>query len=380
MSEFRFKVYTNLGSVYKGSLELHDVSFNDPVTGNASLGAAAYLTESQTAADLKAIITPDNWITVEHGTSVLFGGPFVARKWSSENKVLSFAAVHWRQWLYQLFLRVNLTTFAEVSYTWTAKDQLQIFRELIQKAVVGQSTPLITYDASLSGVTRNLTVSGSEFKYVAELIDTMSSRDGGFEWGVEIVRDSLTNLLKLKPTPYFPQRGGQKALVVLKDTPNGGNLLSTPDYEESFADRRTRVWATGEGQPPDQPITYDEDPDLATKSTLLTETVSNWSGVTNRTTLTGHARSERSFRAVPVQEVKVEVGLTDPEFTTYSSGDRVRVILEDEWLSVDYPSVRILDREFSLNREDAADTVALTIDLNDIVLPEADTEGSSESA
>lgn len=376
---FRFKVYTNLGSVYLGSLELRDVGFNDPVTGNGSFGATALMTDTQDVVKLKALINPDNFITVEYGNSILFGGPITARKWSTSKKELAFQAVSWRAWMYQIMLRINTTTYADVQYTYSAVDQNEIMRQIVRASVLNQSTPLMTYEASLSGVTRSLNVAGSEFKYVGDLIDSMAQRAGGFDWTVDVVMNSVTNKVNLRPTPYFPQRGSVRPSVVIKSTSNGGNVLNDPDYDESFVNYRSRVWATGDGQPPDQVQAYDEDPDLTAGGRMLSETVSNWSGVTNRTTLTGHARQERNYRAVPMQPIEFDLSLEAPLFTNYSTGDRVRVILEDQWLNVDFTSVRITNREFTLNRADNVDTVTVTVDLNDLEMPDVDAAGSSET-
>lgn len=378
MPQFQYKVWTNLGSQFLGTLELHNVSFNDPVTGNGSFGAAAYITPIQSADTLKGLIAPTNFLTVHYDNAILFGGPFKTRSWSSSNKELTFSCVSWRAWLYNIMLRLDTTTLAEVLYTYTDVDQNEIMRRLVKASVLGEATPLMTYEADLSGVTRVLNTAGSEFKYVGELIDSMSQREAGFDWTVDVVLNPVTGKLNLRPTPYFPQRGSTQPYVLLKSTANGGNILNNPDYDESFVDYRSRVWATGDGQPPDQVQTYDEDPDLDAGGVILSETVSNWSGVTNRTTLTGHARQERLYRAVPVNEIKFDLSLTDPDFTSYGTGDRVRVILQDEWLDVDYPTVRIIEREFKLNQQSEADTVTVTVDLNDQTAPDPDAEGSSE--
>jgi hypothetical protein len=129
------------------------------------------------------------------------------------------------------------------------------------------------------------------------------------------------------------------------------------------------VWATGVGTPPDQLMVYDEDPQVAAGGALLTETVTNYSTTSIVATLADDAQQERAFRSVLSNTMQVRAFHKDLDPGTFHTGDRAQLIYQDEALNLNYPAVRIIDLQLSVNGT-GADSTLITLDLSDTQLPD----------
>lgn len=372
---FRFLVVQALTNRRLGYLRMSDVSFNDPLTG-----AGGSFSGKVTPADfgpgvdvLRQWTEPDQVaLYVETDSGYYFGGPIVSRPWSRSDGTLTITALSWKQWFYTRFLNPNwgVDPVADTHFYYDNDDQLFIARDLASRSIIEIGCPTIEIGTETCGVTRDLHLNGSAFHYVGDAIDSMANRPNGFDWDVEIRR--VGNSPSLYLGLYFPGRGTVNQSVLLKSTKEGGNITAVPEADDTAQDRRTRVWATGDGQPPDQPVAFDSDPDLDSGLVLLRETVTNWSGVTNITTLSSHAQAQRQAIGLNRNQMVLPVTLDDPALSLYGVGDRVRLLLEDDWLRVDLPTVRIIDRQIKVNSRSAPDSASITVDLSDLVVPSQD--------
>lgn len=376
--DFQFVICPVLGSTPIGDLELTDVQWNDPVYGpGAGFTAKAAITKTQPRDKLYELTEPDTvalYVKDSVNGTYLFGGPVVARPWDRESRKLVISAQSWKAWTYHKLCGMNRGTnpVSNRAFTYLNTDQLAIARSLLSAVLAGEpGCPVINIGTELSGILRDLNFNAWDQKYLGAQIDSMANRDNGFEWTIE-VRPASNGNPALWFVPAFPSRGGlNNRLLLLHEEAQGGNILALPDPEESAGERRSRVWTTGPGQPPAQMVAYDEDPALTNGFLLLRETVRSYNnGITKIETLADHARTERVYRASTLQQVVLEVGLRDPDFRIYNSGDKVGLRVTDEWLRWDFSSVRILDRAVKINRTDKPDIAALMIDLNDVNLPE----------
>lgn len=377
---FRFIVCPVLSSVPIGELELSDVSWNDPAFGaGASFSGKAEINNTQTKEKLRAFTEPDAVALYVYDDEVgqyLFGGPIFDNPWNRSDRKLEIKAQSWKSWTYSKFLGMNRSTnpVSDVIFSRSNKDQFVIARDIFTTAIGGDvGCPAIAFGFETSGVMRDFNLQGSGFKYVGDCIDSMANRDDGFEWNIDIVPDAKRNPT-LKLGLYFPSRGNlNNQILLLHQQKEGGNILELSDPQETSAERRSRIWATGAGQPPDMPVAFDQDPVLPTGFVLLREAVRNYSSVTQLATLASHARSERNYRNHTLQQVTIGVGLVNPKYDAYGSGDKVRLMVEDGWISWDFDAVRIVDKSFVVNNSGdnpKPDLVRLSIDLNDTELPE----------
>ena len=382
---FRFLVCPVLSSVPIGELDLSDVQFTESVDGSGtSLTAGAFISSTQKADKLKSLLNyPSDpkavALYVKYDDRYLWGGPLQSRPWDRGTRSFSITASSWKAWLYQRFLQpdVSHNPVTDVKYAWAAKDQFLIGDQLIGYATSGNGTPTIAQSGSLSGVTRDLTIFGSEFVHVGEAIDRMASRERGFEWDVAVNTASLTGQPSLAFTPYYPKRVAVNTAVLFKSTPTGGNVLGASNPEDSAEQVVTRVWGTGSGTAgADLLMAFDDDPALANDTILLVESkeYSN-STTTVISTIASHVQGIRKFHATGLQQIELTMSLTAPDWRTYNVGDKVRVIIQDEVLDIDYDAARIVRRTFKLNQSGTSpeqDSVSVLIDLNDTQLPQDD--------
>lgn len=361
------------------ALNLSSVQWIETRNGNGSLTATITLPDNpQARSQLRPALEPDEaavYVRASNGTYP-FGGVIVEQELDWSKGVGSIVVQEWRAWLYSTFLRPKTDLSDDVIYSWTAKDQLQIARDIVSYATAGgagDGCPQISFGTLLSGKLRDLNVKGTQFKYAGELLDSLAQRDNGFEWGIDIV-DGADRLPSLRLALDYPERGGKIDGLIFMQTQSAANIRPVGQIRRSSAERATRQWTTGAAENNASAFAVDSDPALPDGYTLLRERVSSYNSVTDRTTLASHAVSEREFRNPKINVLDVEVTLTSPmDINSYRAGDRGRLVLRNGWYDVDLPSVRILSREIN----PLAGKVVLSLDLEDYELPEADTEGGA---
>jgi hypothetical protein len=353
------------------------------VNGNGSFSATFALPDNEDAVRvMRVALEPDQaaiYVKNRQGRYP-WGGPIIEQTWDPDNQTVTVTAIEWRSWLGSVFLAPLVDMTADVLYSWTNKDQLQIAREIVAFVTAGGAAdgrPPITIGTELSGKNRDLNVTGLEFKTATEMIDSMANRSGGFEWTIEIRPDPSDGLPRLYFVPYFPQQGALISGLTFRKTRSGANnVVKYGPISKSSVDLRERQWATGAGQPPDLAFAVDTDPGLATNNRLMREARTSYSTVVDRTTLASHARQEREFFASARELLNVTHTLDKPDVDSYASGDRASLRLEDAWLidgGYELPAVRIIQKSVKPNDG----LVDIVLDLDDSRLPETDTAGGA---
>lgn len=371
---FQFVSYHPLSGVFLGRLNFSTVSWSEVVNGSGALEGTITLPDDPDAlAALAVAVEPDEaaiYVRDDASSSYVWGGVVTDQRWNDVDSTITITASDWRSWLYDVFLGPRDDFTGDNLYDWDQVDQLEIAREIVGYATLGGSTagrPVILLGSETSGKPRDLHEKGLNFRYAGEVIDTMATRDGGFEWWISIVPGAGGGPVPRLSLAY-PQRGGLVAGLLLRKTNAGANFKIVGDISRSSATRRTRVWTTGFAET--LPFAADTDPAISGGLTLLREKQTSYDNVTDRTTLAEHARSERLFLHSKVNLLRVRVSLTDPPVGDYTAGDRGRLILMDRWYSMDLPAVRIVER--SIVPLDEGGYVDLALDLNDTELVEVD--------
>lgn len=383
MSNFRFLLCPVLTMEPFAEIDLTNVQFTQSVDGKGTtLTAEAYLSRSQTAEKLKSILNyPGDpkavAIYVKSDDTYLWGGVIQSRPWDSSAKAFKITATSWKAWLYQRFLApANGTNpVIEVLYTYTNEDQFFIAKDIVfGMSAFGPGAPDISTGTELSGVNRDLNIWGSEFVYAGDAIDRMANREKGFEWDIEVRPSGPKGNPSLWFAPFYPKRQLLNKSVLFKSTEHGGNILSFDSPDDSSETVVTRVWGTGAGTAGvDIVIAYDEDPNLSTDTILLVETKEYANSTTlDIATVASHVQGIRQFHASGLQQMTLRVNLTEPDFREYSIGNKVRVMIRDEVLDIDFSAVRIVRRTFNVNAagSEQEDSIDLLIDLNDVDLPQ----------
>lgn len=378
MADFQFRIYHAISRKLIRRVKLNNAEYNDPVFGRGgSLSAEAPITEGQSADALKEAIEQGldrHALYVFRDNVLVWGGPLISHDWQWKERKLIIGAVQWKQWLYNKMLTPDMTVnpVKDKVYSWVNVDQFEITRGIISNVIADYGTPNILLGTELSGKLRDLTIYGMKFQTAGDAIDSMANRDGGFDWELLPRVNAADGLPELVLALYYPERGtfNQGMSLRFKSTQRGGNIILPDSFDVSAETRRSRVWATGTGTPPDQLVVFDEDPELEQDIALTRESVSGYPDVVKSDTLADHARAERQFLGVPMNSISVSCSLEDPPLENYRSGDRARMIIKDEWLDIDLPAVRIVDRTIRLNQSDEPDSATLLLNLNDFEIAE----------
>jgi hypothetical protein len=296
-----------------------------------------------------------------------WGGFVVGRRWSPKTNQIQINCLEWRSWPY--LVRLGSTDGLN-QFSFTAVDQLAIARSFIATAAIQAGSPEVVFDSLLSGRLRDLSFWGTDLKTPGAAIDMVANRDDGFEWTLDS-RQGSDGLPELHLVTSYPQRGVQVGGLLFKSTPGGGNCIVN-EVNEDVSQRVDRFFAVGAGQPPAQPVGYDFNPSLLSNQFLRFDGGTSYSTVSEVSTLTSHARRARKFFEPGINLLQVETGLDRIDADSYHIGDRGRLQLEDRWMSLDLPAVRIIEKRIDMS---GAGKVVLTLDLSDFTLPEVDAGG-----
>ena len=352
------------------SLRLIDPQWSWVVGGNGTLSAKITVPDDpQQIAKLKVATQPKQaaiYVRSNTTNSYRWGGFVVGREWDPVTNQLSIDCIEWRGWPYFTIWPGMADQFSAIQ-----QDQLLIARTLMTTNVGESGSPPMTFDSTqTSGILRDLSFWRTDLKKVGPVIDTMSNRDRGFEWTIDS-RSGADGLPYLHFATSYPQRGSLVTGLIFKHTPGGSNIVPGR-VKEDVTNRVDTFYATGAGQPPAQPMGIDRNPEVLTGQLLRFDGGTNYNNVSDITTLTSHARAARKFYEPGINLMTVEHNFDriDPE--TYAVGDRARLQLEDRWLALDYPAVRIIEKKVNMA---GAGKVTLTLDLSDATLPEVDAGG-----
>lgn len=363
---FVYGVYDALTRQKYGTLDLTAVSFNDPLHGAGQLSGTLSVGRVQNVDNLRQLIdTGRAAIYAIAGRQILWPGLLMGASWNPGERTLAITATQASAWLSE---RLAGTTGR---LTWTNQDQLFIARHAIQYATAEAGCPRIVTGTELSGVTRTVRVERQSYTPYDELIDDMAQADNGFVWAIRARFASSDGLPEWYLSLHYPERQapGESALM-LSRTPEGGNIIGMSEWPSDFSNRRSRVYALGAGEAPTQRVAVDTSPDVADNLRLLREKTISFGETRITAQLADHARAEREALEDSVGTVSVDVSADNPVVTDYFTGDRARLIVRDEWLSVDLPAVKIVDRAVRDEDRNTVSQVTLTLDISDKESPD----------
>jgi hypothetical protein len=383
MGRFQYKVYSILTGSPLGELPLQDVVFNDPLRSPGQLTGYIALSPLSPAERIKRFTEPDaialyvSWWSDLDGDGVeteilCWGGIISSRLWKRKDRRVEIFADQIESWLKTRRITPDPVTFVErdADFNWTGIDQFQIARDLADYAIEEPNHPrLVTSLGGMSGRLRDRNISSFSFMSVYDAIESIARRIDGFEWSIEYRYAELDGYPENYLALFYPERTTSSAITLAITIDNTGGNIKEYDWPEDASPRRDRVWAVGEGEPPVQPIVQDTDPDIALSQRVFREDSSSWSGVVNLPTLSAHAQAERAARNEETTLVSIDVTCESPDLGTFIVGDRARLIIKDEWMDIDLPYVRIVERTMRPRTSDQGNRMTLVIDVADNQMP-----------
>lgn len=383
MARYTYRFYNVLSKEYIGELEMHNVTFNRPVRGTGSFSGSVVV-EPRNVDLVRSCLDFRLALMVVYKDDVPFWPGFVTKRtWKSKDSTIDVDAAKARSILNTAMLRPQFgydeafnLTLLDTPYSWTLVEQTRIVREIVQFATAGEpGMPQIRLNnTDTTPIQRDYHTTGMAFKYAGEVMDTISSRSNGFDWDVEVRESFDGEGVELYLATWYPERNTGVNTLYLEFDPQGdGNIIDFGDIEESAEQYSSRVYATGEGTPPSQPVAVDTDPQAQLGYQLLRERMTNYSSVVEIATLASHARAERAALGVPVDILNLRI---KPELltTAFDSGDRARLKIKDLWLDMDLPRVRIVDTSIAPFDRGQGEAVGVAVDLSDLTLPAEESE------
>lgn len=220
---------------------------------------------------------------------------------------------------------------------YAATDQLSIARDLVDYINPDDNIAGFTIDASnLSGVLRDATpiAWAYERKTIGLLLSNLADNINGFEYSIDV------GVVADLPVPtfrtFYPKRGrpyGTTGFLLLRAGDRSGNIL---DYgiTDDATSLVTAVHAIGAGEGDEMMRTVQHNTALLDQGWPVLEAVISHKDVSVIDTLVGHAQAElrRRARRALNGPWEVEVDPTDVSvgFGSWTVGDEVRVVIEDD--------------------------------------------------
>lgn len=387
-SRYKYVFHGSLSRQFLGEFLVKDVAFNSPLKGPGGQFQGVIPVSSRQTVDVvkpatELDITAVYVIYQDPDTNVetfLWGGPIVGRAWRPKTREVAIKAVEWKSWFYtREFAPSTTPPFANRKVSYTGVDQMILARALLLDAVSLPGCPAVTVPLAGSTRLRDLTVNGYDHKFIGDLVDSMADRTDGFDWDVTPRKSVSDKLPELVANLYYPEKGSAQDLTFdsVRETfdrglDGRGNILDIDEWSEESGNRRTRVWATGAGTPPDQPVAMDDDPAIDSGLVLLRETMISRNSVVKPSTLSEHAQAERRVLGVLTESVDLPLKANLVKPTDFSTGDRVALRIQDDWLDIDEPAVRVVDRAIAPFSSQGGERIMATLDLSDATSADPD--------
>lgn len=365
-----YSVDTLTGRV-AGRLAPHHWELNDPLRGVGTGTLNIAIPWDPAAVGRLAELTQQRrrWVAACEGGQPVWCGPIVEEPSRSEG-VLTVSVADWRTWFYHAVLRpVNGVRQNYIKVGTNAHEQTLIIYDLMKLALATTGVPDMVVDLPpLSGVEREITALMLD-RYVAEYLDSVTAV-GAFDWWVYCVQTDPTQF-KLHATACWPERFLRGVPVKLEwQLGKGGNAVGVTWPGGQGA--ATRVWALGEGEPPDQPYSFDEYGDIDDGTDVTWESVIGpLDGVRKAQTLFDHAHAAITQSQGLDRTIEFVMAAEKLPLTSVGTGDRARIVYSDGWTDVDIPSARIVSRTMSGGRGEAT-LQRLSVDLSDDIYPDDD--------
>lgn len=378
----QYGIYGPVTRELRGRLDVREPAWAETVNGGTTFtGKVTVPDNSISIAQIKALTEPDRnalYVEAPDAYAIPWGGPIVARSFDEETNTLSITGMDWRSWLYQVIMGPAPSGTSTNTFSFTNVDQFALARTILARltmdGTLSQGVPSIQPGNTLllSGVLRNYQISGLDFRSYGAYLDDLANMDRGFEWDV-LPYYHTDGLPILRLQLYFPQQGATIPGLRFSKGPSGGNILTSGDSSEDGTAVARRIWAVGEGPNAEStPWAVDNDPVLLLGGTLRKDIATTYQGALTRANLASYARAERIARTDALAALTFKTRMDNPSIFSYAKGDRCQITIKNRWQDVNVSNCRIISR--GMNPDE--NTVELTVNLNDVALPEVDTGGS----
>ncbi len=231
------------------------------------------------------------------------------------------------------------------SFKFTNKDQLAIFRDIVNyaqgDAVTNKNGGTTTYPqpggslgvvvgTEMSGVLRVKTVNGFERSVVGAECESLSGLSNGFDFGIEITEPIEGTFVKTLQLGY-PRRGRRTNLVFEQ-----GKNVKLLDWQLDADRLENRVDAIGAGEGAAMLISTAEDANVLNIGYPVLDGTTSHKDVTQSATLLAHAERRLTNLRLPVSIPTLSLRVTEEgEVGSFIEGDECLVRADDGYVQFD---------------------------------------------
>lgn len=370
----RFLVADTLTGKVLGDLEPTSWELSDPLR-TAAVGSMTLALDDDAALRARMVDLTQPRIrqvaAIDGDGRFLWGGPIPARP-SRSGAQVTVPLMDWRGWFNRAPIRPNPNgTRRNYIKGGGGLEQTQIMTDLAKLALDTKGAPRMVVDsAPVTGIKREITALMLD-RSIGEHLTSMQELDSGCEWWTYITWDGDETSNRILPhfAVAWPERFQRPQPVRLEYRIGQGG--SAHDYSwPQGQDTPTRVWAVGDGQPPDQVYTSDQYPGVTDGTEVAWESIIG--------PLAGVGKKRAAFDAAYAELQRSRGNSGEAEFSVLDesipfgeivTGDRARIVLSDGWVDVDVPAARIVSRTLSGGKGQPF-LQRLTLDLADDGYPD----------
>ncbi|MGE7432750.1 hypothetical protein [Kitasatospora sp. NPDC001175] len=314
-------------------LPIAQVQYEDYIGRTGTLTGTIPIPDSATAQRARAALIPGRtmvYLTDSAGT-IAWGGPL----WTATptRDARGYLTCPVQAGTLEGVLRSHRIAYDNL--TWTATDQLDIARGLVDyaQAQPGGNLGIEIDRTQLSGVTRDRTYSSYDLPHIGDLLDQLAAVGGGFEWRIQLYTDTSGVRHRALRLGYPILTAG--SADVLLSSPGEITAYSLPQDAGGMA----TTWqsrgassqdATGNSVPLMSAL--QTSPDLIAAGWPRLDGSSDYSTVSVQATLDGHATADLARARQPVTIPAVSWLRLDTA-SVPPLGSYIRLRIADDWFT-----------------------------------------------
>jgi hypothetical protein len=320
MAEVRY-VFGNLltGEVLE-EIPMQGVTVNDSLDGGDFQGTFSLDQSGRRNEDLVSATIPGRcYVVVERDDRPFWCGIVWTRTYQSQAKTAQVFA--------KTFDQYPARRFIEDTFSWVDIEQRNIFRDLWVALLEDPNSPPINLPGSFDTViTKSTSVQPSDMKLYRTIMDELAATDDGFEWRVDVERDSggySFNLIVGAPTIGMPLSD----MSIVFEYP--GAILN---YwrNDTISVAGTNIFGIGSGEGESMPVVE------VVHENLLANGFPRWDyqvafkGITDSTRVEALTQKQAQLRKAPMPVYTVQMAASaDPAFGDWELGDYCKLVFKD---------------------------------------------------
>ncbi|PBC80105.1 hypothetical protein BX265_4941 [Streptomyces sp. TLI_235] len=326
-------------------LPIQGVTFDDYIGKSGSLSGTVPLPNADFARRARAVLLPGRtMLYLERADETVWGGPLWTRTPASDER--GFLSCQVQAAGLESILRGHRLLSAD--QTFTSTDQLEIARQLVAytQALSGGSLGIEIDYSQMSGVLRDRTYSRFDLPWIGGLLDQLAAVQGGFEWRIQIYKDSAGARHRALRLGYPQLVSGSEDVVLSSPAgPDGPGAVRSYSLPED-ATTQANIWQS-RGATTNQNQASASVPLMSAVQIAQSDLDTGWprldgtrdyTDVTVQATLDAYAAADlaRWQRPVVIPTVKIitRAGQQPP------LGSYVRLRITDDW----YPAPGLIAR------------------------------------